>query len=243
VQNCAFHAGHEFHHACFADVLDEAVNDVVAQIAVGHLPPAEAQAGLDLVAAGKKLDCLIFLGLVVMFIHGDGELDLLDHDDLLLFASRAFALFLLVEEPPIVLNAANRRNCVGRDFYQVEAALTGDFQCLEGSKNAKLFAVFVDDADFARTNSIVDADKGLCRTFIECDGTPPDVVSARFRKSPGLGAVTGTHPEYSIGPVRLNKGFMAISRLGTDGNWPGHCGPYFPSTSRIAVPDLGTAAW
>jgi len=36
-----------------------------------------------------------------------------------------------------------------------------------------LFAVFVDDADFAGANSIVDADKGLGRTFIECDGAPP----------------------------------------------------------------------
>jgi len=47
-----------------------------------------------------------------------------------------------------------------------------------------LFAVFVDDADFACTNSIVDADKGLCRTFVECDGAPPKVAYARIRGLP-----------------------------------------------------------
>jgi len=34
-----------------------------------------------------------------------------------------------------------------------------------------LFAVFVNYADFAGANAIVDADKGLGRAFIECDGT------------------------------------------------------------------------
>ena len=34
-----------------------------------------------------------------------------------------------------------------------------------------MFAVFVNYADFAGANAIVDADKGLGRAFIECDGT------------------------------------------------------------------------
>jgi len=43
-----------------------------------------------------------------------------------------------------------------------------------------LLAVFVNYADFARTNPIVDADKGLCRTFVECDGAPPKVAATAF---------------------------------------------------------------
>jgi hypothetical protein len=46
--------------------------------------------------------------------------------------------------------------------------------------NAELFAVFVDYADFARANPVVDADKRLCRTFVECDGAPPKVAGAAF---------------------------------------------------------------
>ncbi len=96
----------------------------------------------------------------------------------------ALALFLLVEEAAVILDAADRRNRVGRNFDQIEAALAGDLQRLKGRQNAHLFAVFVDDADFARANPVVDADKGLCRTFVECDGTPPKVSAARLRGLP-----------------------------------------------------------
>ena len=121
-------------------------------------------------------------------------------DDLLLLLGGAFALFLLVEEAAVILDAADGRNRVGRNLDQVEAALAGDFERLKGGQNAQLFAVFVDDADFARANPVVDADKGLCRTFVECDGTPPKVVAARLRGFWSL-ARARTHPKYSIGTV------------------------------------------
>ena len=90
VQDGAFHARHELDDAGVADVLDEAVDDVVAEVAMGHLAAAEAEAGFDLVAALQELDGLILLGLVVVFVDGDGELDFLDDDDLLLFLGGAF---------------------------------------------------------------------------------------------------------------------------------------------------------
>jgi hypothetical protein len=119
-----------------------------------------------------------------VIVHGDGEFALLDRDDFLLFLGSAVALFLLVEEASVVLNAADRGNRVGRDLNQIQAALTSDPQRLKRRKYPKLFAVFVDDADFARTNLLIDADKGLGRTFIECDGAPPKVASARLPESP-----------------------------------------------------------
>ena len=96
MQDGAFHAGHELDYRDIADVLDEAVDDVVAEVAMGHLASAEAEAGLDLVAALQEFNRLVLLGLVVMVVHGHGELDLLNDDDLLLFARGAFGLFLLV---------------------------------------------------------------------------------------------------------------------------------------------------
>jgi len=62
VQDGAFHARHELNNSDLANVLDELVNDVIAQVAVSHLAAAEAQAGLDLVAAGKEFDRLVLLG-------------------------------------------------------------------------------------------------------------------------------------------------------------------------------------
>ena len=182
VEDGAFHAGHELDHAGVADVLNEAVDDVVAELAVGHLPAAEAEAGLHLVALIEEADGLIFLGLVVVFVDGDGELDFLNDDDLLLFAGGALALFFFVEVAAVVLDTADGRDGVGRDFDQIEAALAGYFEGLKGRQDAELLAVFVDDADFACANPVVDADKGLGRTFVECDGTPPRVPREPCRR-------------------------------------------------------------
>jgi hypothetical protein len=171
VQDGAFHARHELDNGNLADVLDEAVDDVVAEVTVGHLASAEAEAGLDLVAALQEFDCLIFLGLVVVVVDGDGELYFLHDDDLLLFARGAFGLVFLVKEAAVVLNAADGWDGGGRDFNQVEPAFAGNLQRFKGREDAELFAVFVDYADFAGANAIVDADKRLGRAFIECDGT------------------------------------------------------------------------
>ena len=171
VEDSAFHARHELDHGDLADVLDEAIDDVVAEVAVGHLASAEAKAGLNFVAALQELDGLILFCLVVVFVHGYGELDLFDDDDLLLFARGALGLFLLVKEAAVVLNAADGWDGGGRDFNQVEPAFAGNLQRFKGREDAELFAVFVDHADFAGANAIVDADERLGRTFIECDGT------------------------------------------------------------------------
>ena len=67
-----------------------------------------------------------------------------------------------------------------------------------------MFAVFVDDADFARANPIVDADEGLSSTFIECDGTPPKACLAGRGRAP-MGRSEATQTEYSIGPASSKK--------------------------------------
>jgi hypothetical protein len=102
-----------------------------------------------------------------MLVDRDGELDLFDRDDLLLLPRRAVALVLLVEELAVILNAADGWLGGGRNFYQVEATLAGYFKSFEGRQNSELFTVFVDDADFTRANSVVNADKRLGRTLID----------------------------------------------------------------------------
>ena len=184
MQDGAFHAGHELDHAGSADVLDQAVNDLVAEIAVGHLAASETQARLHLVAFGKKADCLILFCLVIVLVDGYREFDFLDGDNLLALACGTLALFLLVEKTAIILNPANRRDGSGRNFNQVKAAFASDAEGLEGLKDAKLFAIFVDDADFARANPVVDANERLCRSFIECDGTPPNACRTGWGRAP-----------------------------------------------------------
>src|ERR1700733_5198805 len=163
----AFHAGHELHNACVPHVLNEPVDDGVAQLAVGHLAALKTQRSLYLVAFTQETDSLILLGLVVVLVNGHGKLRFLDHDDFLLLTRRAVALVLFVKELAVILNAAYGRLGGGRNFHQVQTTLAGNLQCFEGRQDSELFTVFVDDADFTRANSVVSADKRLGRTLID----------------------------------------------------------------------------
>jgi hypothetical protein len=167
VECCTFHAGHEFNRAGVANIEDETVDDLVAEIAVGHLAALETERCLDLVAIAEEADGLILFGLVVVLVYGDGELDLFDDDDLLLLAGGAVALVLLVKELAIVLDFADWWDGVGRDLYEVKGALAGHFKSFEGRHDAELFPVLVNDADFACAYAFVGADERLGGTFID----------------------------------------------------------------------------
>ena len=172
VQRGAFHSGMEFHDGALADILNQPVDDLVPKLAMGHLAATETQRRLDLVAVMEKADRLVLLGLVVVLVHRDRELDFLDDDDLLLFARRPLALVFFVEEFAVILNAANRRHGVGRNLHQIETALAGDLEGFKRWKNAELFSIFVNYANFTRAYPIVDADELFRRTLI--DGPPPN---------------------------------------------------------------------
>ena len=198
MERCAFHAGHEFDQPSVAYIEDKAVNDLVTEVAVGHLASLEAQRGLNLIAIAEETHCLVLLGLVVVLIDGDRELDLFNSDNLLLLASGAVAFVLLVEELAIILNLADGRNGVGRDFYEVERTLAGHFEGLEGGHNAELFAVLVDDADFAGADTFVSADERLCGTFIN-----------RWNKSPPQRALRLAMRLYRVRRTFKLKGCVA----------------------------------
>ena len=173
VQGGAFHAWHELNQTSVSDIKNQAVDDLVAEIAMGHLAALEAERCLHLVAFAEKAHSLIFLGLVVVLIDGDRELDLFDGVDFLLLARGAVALVLLIQELAVVLNAADGWNCVRRNLDEIKPAFPGDLQGFEGGQNAKLFAVFVDDADLAGADTFIGADKRLRGTFINWGNKSP----------------------------------------------------------------------
>lgn len=167
MQRIPFHPGHKLHHTVLTNVLDQPVDDGVAELAVGHLTSLKTERGLHLIAFLQEADRLVAAGLVIVVVDGDGEFDFLDGDHLLPFAGGAVALFFLVEEFAVVLYAADGRNGSGRDFHQVETAFTSDLQRFKRGKDAELLALLVDDADFAGADALVDADKLFRRTFID----------------------------------------------------------------------------
>ena len=167
VEGGAFHAGHEFHYAGFVEIHNQAIDDFVAEVAVSHLATLEAETGFDLVAFGEEADSLILFRDVVMLVHVDGELDFLDDDDFLLLASGAIAFVFLVEELAVILDFAHRGYGVWRYFNEIEGTFSRHLEGVERSHDAELFAVLVDHADFACTDTLVGADKRLCGTLID----------------------------------------------------------------------------
>lgn len=159
VQRRAFHARHELDDPGIAYILNEAIDDGVAQLAVSHLTALEPQGRFHLVAVCQKADCLVLLRLVVVLVHGDGKLHLFDDNDLLLLSRRTIALVLLVEKLAVVLNPADRRNCVGRNFNQIEATLAGNLESFKWGKDTELISSVVDDADFACADLFVDTNE------------------------------------------------------------------------------------
>lgn len=162
MQRGAFHARHEFDSPGLPYILNKAIDDGIAELAVSHLAALEAKRGLYLVALIEEAHGLILFGLVVMLVDGDRELDFLDGDNFLLLAGGAVALVLFVQILAVILDAANRRDRVGRNFHQVETTLAGNFQSFKRGKDAELRAVLINDADLAGADSFVDTNKLLC---------------------------------------------------------------------------------
>lgn len=167
MQRIAFHARHEFHYPVFPDVLNQPINDRITEFTVGHLASLETERSLHLVAFLQKANGLIAAGLVIVVVDGNGELDFLDGNRLLPLAGSTFTLLLLVKKLAVILDAADRRNCVRGDFYQIQSAFAGNLQGFKGCKNTELLALFVNDADFAGANALIDTDELLSGTLID----------------------------------------------------------------------------
>jgi hypothetical protein len=73
-----------------------------------------------------------------------------------------------------------------------------------------LFAVFVDYANLAGSNAVVDTSKGLCCAFIESDGAPPMTAGP---SGSGLER-DNARLEYSTGAVVVFRGFCLLSAQG-----------------------------
>src|SRR5687768_4674571 len=157
VHPVARHLGRGLDDAVVADVLGHPIQQSIPQIGARHLPAAELDRGLDLVALVEEAQQVAHLEVVVVVVDVGAELDLLDLEGLLLLPRLLGLLLLLVEELAEVHDAADRRARGRRHLDQVEALLLGQAQRLVDQDDAQLRSIGVDQAHFAGADRFVDA--------------------------------------------------------------------------------------
>src|SRR5579884_3743237 len=162
----AFHPRTKLHHSAIAYFFQQSLEHFASQIGVRHLAASAEDRRFDLIALFEEAQHVVLLELVVVLIDVNAELYFLDGDDFLVLFRRALLLLFFIEKLAVVLNATDRRVRGGRNLHQVQSSFTGDFERLKRLHDAELSSGFVDYADFAGANTLIDADKTLVDTFL-----------------------------------------------------------------------------
>jgi len=166
MQRVALLTRSKFHDALILDVLDQALQNLASKIGSRHFAAAEEDGGFDLVSFPQESQHVILFCLIIVVVHIDAELYFLDHDLFLVLLGFTLALLLLVQEFPIVHDAAYRGLRGGRNLNQIQVLLAGHLERFEWRQNANLIAFIIDHANFACTNALVGADKAFIDTVL-----------------------------------------------------------------------------
>src|SRR5579864_1697672 len=163
VQRVALLAGPELDNAFLANVFDQTLQNFAPQIRPRHFAAPEEDGRLNLVSFVEEAQHVVFLGLVIVVIHIDAELNFFDRDYFLMLFGFALFLLLLVQVFPIIHDPAYRRISGGRNLDQVQVLFAGHFQRFVRRDDANLLTFIINHADFPRPNTLIDADK----TFVD----------------------------------------------------------------------------
>src|SRR5580658_3354612 len=166
VQRIAFLPRAKLHQAFLVHVFNQTLQNLAPQALPRHLASAEEDGRFHLVAFVEEAQHVILFRFVIVIVHVDTKLYFLDRNGLLLFLGFALALFILVQEFPIIHDAANRRLRGRGNFHQIQVSFAGHLERLEGRHHANLFPFVTDHANFARPDAFVHADKTLVDTVL-----------------------------------------------------------------------------
>src|SRR5438067_509573 len=166
VQGVAFLTGAKLYDALFADVFDQAFQDLTSQVGARHLATTEENRRFDFVSLVEKAQHVVLFSFVIVVIHIDAELYFLDYDHFLMLLGLAFLLLLLIQEFPVVHDAAYRRRGCGRNLDQIQVLLAGHFQGFKRRQDADLLAFVINHADFAGSDAVIGADKTFVDTIL-----------------------------------------------------------------------------
>ena len=168
MQSIAFLTRPEFYDSTLADIFYKTLQNSASESGTSHLPASKKDRGLDLIAFIQKTQHVVFLSLVVVIVHVDAELHFFNGNRLLVLFSLTLFLFLLVQEFPIIHDAANRGLRGGGNLDQVQILFAGHLKRFKWRHDSDLLAFIADHANFACANTLICADK----TFIDTNLRP-----------------------------------------------------------------------
>jgi hypothetical protein len=150
-----FHAGRRLDHRDLLQVLDDLLQHLLAQLAVGHLAAAEHDGDAGLVGVLEELADLLDLDVVVVLLGARPELDLLEQHHHLVLLGLVLLLLLEVLELPVVHDLADRGLGERADLDEVHPLLLRPRQRLVDGQDAELLARRTDDPHLARLDAAV----------------------------------------------------------------------------------------
>jgi hypothetical protein len=119
----------------------------------------------------------------------------------------ALFLFLLVQEFPVIHDAAHRRLRGGRNLNQIQVLFARHLERFVGGQDADLIPLVVNYADFAGAYAVVRADKPFIDTILRAvpAETRGKIIARVVSRSAGMGV--GARAEILISTRHANYAF------------------------------------
>jgi hypothetical protein len=166
MQRVTFLPRPKFHQASLVNVFNQTLQNLPAQALPRHFASAEEDGRFYLISFVQEAQHVILLGFVIVIVHVNTKLHFFDRNRLLFFLGFALAFFVLVQELPIIHDAANRRLRRRGNFHQIQVSFASHFERLEGRHHADLFPFVADHANFTCPDTLIHADKTLVDTVL-----------------------------------------------------------------------------
>lgn len=140
----------------FDDLLDHIVENLAAQLRVGHFTTSELQRNLDFVTIREELDNMTNLRVEIALADLRSEFHFLHRNVRCLLSSFSRSLRLLVSKLPVVHDAANGRTCQRSNFHEIEIEFTCEAESFREGFDPQLGAIWSDHTYFTSTNAVIE---------------------------------------------------------------------------------------
>lgn len=145
------------------------LHNLLSQFGMLNLTAAETQGNLYLISATEETARVVLLGLKIVLLNANTELNFLDGNDLLILPCVLFPFCLLKAVLAVIHNLTDGGICLGRNLYKIQSLVIRDLLCIAGGLNPQLCAVGINQANLSVSDLFVEL-----KLFCADGKTPPN---------------------------------------------------------------------